>query len=59
MIHHNPACGASRNALALPRNAGIKSHVVEYLKTQPSRERLHRLGGQPVVDEAGRRVGLA
>ena len=37
VIYHNPACGTSRNALALIRHAGIEPHVVEYLKTPPSR----------------------
>lgn len=36
-IFHNPACGTSRNALALIRHAGIEPTVVEYLKTPPSR----------------------
>lgn len=37
-IYHNPACGTSRNVLGLIRNAGITPHIVEYLKTPPSRE---------------------
>lgn len=40
VIYHNPECGTSRNALALIRNAGIEPHVIEYLKTPPSREML-------------------
>jgi arsenate reductase (glutaredoxin) len=36
-IYHNPACGTSRNALAMIRAAGIEPVVVEYLKTPPSR----------------------
>lgn len=40
MIYHNPECGTSRNALAMVRNAGIEPHVIEYLKTPPSREML-------------------
>ena len=47
-IYHNPACGTSRNTLALIRNAGIEPHVVEYLKTPPSRALLEQL-----VDRAG------
>ena len=43
VIYHNPACGTSRNALALIRNAGVEPHVVEYLKTAPSRAMLERL----------------
>ena len=37
VIYHNPECGTSHNTLALIRNAGIEPHVVEYLKTPPSR----------------------
>jgi arsenate reductase len=36
-IFHNPACGTSRNTLALIRNSGDEPRVVEYLKTPPSR----------------------
>jgi len=43
IIYHNPACGTSRNALAMIRNAGIEPHVVEYLKTPPSRALLESL----------------
>ena len=43
IIYHNPECGTSRNTLALIRNAGIESHVVEYLKTPPSRAMLEQL----------------
>ncbi|MDY7547155.1 arsenate reductase (glutaredoxin) [Glaciimonas sp. CA11.2] len=35
-IYHNPACGTSRNTLALIRNAGIEPEVIEYLKQPPS-----------------------
>lgn len=44
-IYHNPACGTSRNVLALIRNSGEAPTVVEYLKTPPSRERLVDLIG--------------
>ncbi|WP_292020406.1 MULTISPECIES: arsenate reductase (glutaredoxin) [unclassified Brevundimonas] len=37
IIYHNPACGTSRNALELIRHVGIEPHVVEYLKTPPTR----------------------
>ncbi len=37
VIYHNPACGTSRNVLELIRNSGVEPHVVEYLKTPPSR----------------------
>jgi arsenate reductase (glutaredoxin) len=43
IIYHNPACGTSRNTLAMIRNAGIEPHVVEYLKTPPSRALLQEL----------------
>ncbi|WP_246524795.1 arsenate reductase family protein [Sphingobium phenoxybenzoativorans] len=43
VIYHNPLCGTSRNALAMIRNAGIEPHVVEYLKTPPSRALLMEL----------------
>jgi arsenate reductase (glutaredoxin) len=39
-IYHNPACGTSRNVLAMIRNTGIESTVIEYLKTPPSRAEL-------------------
>jgi arsenate reductase len=32
-IFHNPACGTSRNALAMIRETGVEPTVVEYLKT--------------------------
>ncbi len=42
-IYHNPECGTSRNALAMIRNAGIEPHVIEYLKTPPTRALLASL----------------
>ena len=39
-IYHNPACGTSRNTLALIRNSGEEPVVIEYLRTPPSREEL-------------------
>lgn len=42
-IFHNPACGTSRNTLALIRHAGIEPRIVEYLKTPPSKEQLKDL----------------
>jgi arsenate reductase len=39
-IYHNPACGTSRNTLALIRNAGIEPTAIEYLKTPPDRATL-------------------
>lgn len=43
VIYHNPACGTSRNALAMIRNAGIEPHVIDYLKTPPTRALLATL----------------
>ncbi|HET6526822.1 arsenate reductase (glutaredoxin) [Sphingopyxis sp.] len=43
IIYHNLDCGTSRNTLGLIRNAGIEPHVVEYLKTPPSRALLEQL----------------
>jgi len=43
VIYHNPDCGTSRNTLGLIRNAGVEPHVVEYLKTPPSRQMLQQL----------------
>ena len=43
VIYHNPDCGTSRNTLAMIRNAGIEPHVIEYLKTPPSRPLLEQL----------------
>ena len=49
VIYHNPACGTSRNTLALIRHVGIEPHVIEYLKTPPSRalvaQLVERMGG--------------
>ncbi len=42
-IHHNPACGSSRNTLALIRNSGVEPVVVEYLTTPPGRAKLVEL----------------
>jgi arsenate reductase len=42
-IYHNPACGTSRNTLALLIHAGLKPTVIEYLKTPPSKETLMSL----------------
>ena len=45
-IWHNPACGTSRNALALIRHAGIEPTIVEYLVETPDKARLR----QAIVD---------
>jgi len=42
-IYHNPACGTSRNTLAMIRKSGIEPTVIEYLKTPPDRETLAQL----------------
>ncbi|WP_033576981.1 glutaredoxin-dependent arsenate reductase [Dickeya chrysanthemi] len=42
-IYHNPACGTSRNTLALIRNSGVEPTVIHYLETPPSRAELERL----------------
>ena len=42
-IYHNPACGTSRNTLALIRNSGVEPVIVAYLQTPPGRERLVEL----------------
>ena len=42
-IWHNPACGTSRNTLAMIRASGEEPVVIEYLKEPPSRERLNAL----------------
>ena len=53
VIYHNPACGTSRNVLALIRNTGEEPEVIEYLRTPPTREKLVELiarMGIPVRD---------
>jgi arsenate reductase len=42
-IYHNPACGTSRNTLALIRNTGVEPTIIEYLKTPPDRTTLESL----------------
>ena len=42
-IYHNPACGTSRNTLALIRNSGAEPTVIHYLETPPTRETLEAL----------------
>jgi arsenate reductase len=49
VIYHNPACGTSRNALALIRNSGVEPHIVEYLKTPPTRALLAGMIGRAGV----------
>jgi arsenate reductase (glutaredoxin) len=45
-IYHNPACGTSRNTLALIRKAGVEPEVIEYLKRPPDRATLESLLGR-------------
>ncbi len=42
-IYHNPACGTSRNTLAMIRQSGEEPEVIEYLKNPPDRARLIEL----------------
>lgn len=42
-IYHNPACGTSRNVLAMIRNAGIEPTIIQYVKTPPARQELKDL----------------
>ena len=60
-ILHNPACGTSRNTLALIRNSGAEPVIVEYLKTPPTRAELSALVaaiGLPVRDVLRRKEAL-
>jgi arsenate reductase len=42
-IYHNPACGTSRNTLAMIRNAGVEPEIIEYLQSPPDRDTLRQL----------------
>jgi len=42
-IYHNPACGTSRNTLALIRNSGVEPVVIHYLENPPTRDTLQAL----------------
>lgn len=42
-IYHNPACGTSRNTLAMIRQSGEEPEIIEYLKNPPGRARLIEL----------------
>jgi arsenate reductase len=53
IIYHNPDCGTSRNTLAMIRNTGIEPHVIEYLKTPPSRGLLMQLIGRAGLTPRG------
>lgn len=58
-IYHNPACGTSRNTLAMIRNAGIEPTIIEYLSTPPDRQTLQAMirGAGLTVREAIREKG--
>ncbi|MEO6919923.1 MAG: arsenate reductase (glutaredoxin) [Collimonas sp.] len=53
-IYHNPACGTSRNTLALIRNTGIEPEIIAYLQTPPSRADLRQM-----IQQAGLTVRTA
>jgi arsenate reductase len=42
-IYHNPACGTSRNTLAMIRHSGVEPEIIEYLNNPPDRARLIQL----------------
>jgi arsenate reductase (glutaredoxin) len=42
-IYHNPACGTSRNTLAMIRQSGEQPEIIEYLNNPPDRARLIEL----------------
>ncbi|GAA0729373.1 arsenate reductase (glutaredoxin) [Sphingomonas japonica] len=50
IVYHNPDCGTSRNVVGFIRAAGIEPHIVEYLKTPPTRALLIAL-----IERAGMR----
>ena len=58
-IYHNPACGTSRNALAMIKASGVEPQVIEYLKHPPTRETLRQMIADAglTVREALRRKG--
>ena len=57
-IYHNPACGTSRNTLAMIRQSGEEPEIIEYLRTPPDRTTLkdliRRMGTRPASSCAGR-----
>lgn len=48
VIYHNPDCETSRNTLGMIRNSGVEPHIVEYLKSPPTRALLVEM-----IDRAG------
>ncbi|HVY92707.1 MAG TPA: arsenate reductase (glutaredoxin) [Bryobacteraceae bacterium] len=60
-LFHNPACGTSRNVLALLRERGVEPTIVEYLKTPPTRQQLQEMiarSGLPARDFLRKREAL-
>ncbi|MGO8952445.1 MAG: ATP-binding cassette domain-containing protein [Rhodomicrobium sp.] len=51
VIYHNPACGTSRNTLAMIRQSGEEPEIIEYLKTPPTRERIDGIRDRAVLEE--------
>jgi arsenate reductase len=49
IIYHNPACGTSRNVLAMLEERGVKPRVIEYLKTPPTRDELKAIAARAGV----------
>ncbi len=43
IIYHNTECGTSRNVLAMIRNSGVEPHIIDYLKSPPTRLLLTQL----------------
>jgi len=43
LIYHNPACGTSRNTLAMIRATGEEPEIIDYLREPPNRQRLVEL----------------
>lgn len=62
-IYHNPACGTSRNTLAIIRQSGEEPHIIEYLKAPPTREKLiellaaMKMGARDLLREKGTPYG--
>lgn len=42
-IYHNPRCSKSRQALQLLNDKGVKTEIIEYLKTPPDFETLEKI----------------
>lgn len=53
VIYHNPACGTSRNTLAMIRHAGIEPEIIDYLANPPTRDRLIELIQKSGLDVRG------